>query len=125
MKEHGEVSVAVEGNVVRSRPRLGSNTEAINRNWGQILETASGLDGWILWADVDPTFALTPESLETVISWISRLEELGCIGMAATISNPLIGYYAEKVKARIPVPFLATESVEEIKTFIQDLTKGN
>ena len=122
MKEHGETTVTVEGIVVRSKPRYGSNNEGIDRNWGKILDAASGLDRWILWADVDESFGLTPESIDQVMSWTKKLKQLGCIGMVASISNPLISYYAKKVEAEIPVPFMASESEQEIKAFIKELS---
>ncbi len=124
MKEHGETTVTVEGIVVHSNPRYGSNNEGIDRNWEKILEAASGLDRWILWADVDDSFALTPESIDRVIFWSKKLKQLGCIGMVVTIPNPLISYYAKKVEAEIPVPFKASDSIQEIKAFIKELSEN-
>ena len=121
MNEHGEVSVTVEGIVVRSRPRFSSNTEAIDRNWKLITAAASELDRWILWADAESNFALTPDSLERVITVTKKLKDLGCVGFAMTLSSPMIVFYSEKIAEKIPIPFLASESVPEIRKFITTL----
>ena len=123
MKEHGETTVTVEGIVVHSKPRYGSNNEGIYRNWEQMLDAASGLNRWILWADTDESFAMTPESLKLVVSKTKTLKQLGCIGMILTISNPLINYYAKKMEEEIPIPFKASKSLAEIKAFIKSLSE--
>jgi len=122
MKIHGKTEVAVEGIVVRSKPRYSSNSEGIKENWDQILKTASGLDRWILWADTDKSFAVTPEALKQMVSFTTTLKEHGCIGLIFTISNPIILFYTREIKSRIQIPFLASESPEEIKEFIKKLS---
>ncbi|RKX92798.1 MAG: hypothetical protein DRZ90_13480, partial [Spirochaetes bacterium] len=84
--------------------------EGIKNNWEQILKGASGLDRWILWADTDKSFALTPESLEKVVSFAASLEEHGCIAIVFTVSNPVMPYYISKMKAVIGIPFFSSES---------------
>lgn len=124
MNEHGETTVTVEGIVVRSKPHYSTNKEGIDRNWEQILDAASNLDRWILWADIDESFAMTPESLRRVISWTKKLKQLGCIGMVASVSNSIINYYAKKVEAEIQVPFKASSSADEIQAFIKVLSQN-
>jgi len=124
MKKHGDTTVTVEGMVVRSKPRYSSNPEGIRQNWEQILKAASGLDRWILWADTDRSFALTPEALERLIAFASTLKEHGCIGLVFTVSNPIISFYIKKIQSSIEIPFFASESVEEIYQFIEALSTG-
>ncbi len=122
MKEHGETTVTVEGIVIRNKPRYGSNSEGISHNWKLVLDAASGLESWILWADADSSFAMTPDSLEMIINRMKHLKALGCIGVAFTISNPIIAFYTKKIESEIEIPFLASQSIDEIETFIQKLT---
>ena len=110
MKRHEDTTVTVEGIAVCSKPRYSSNPEGIKNNWEQILKGASGLDRWILWADTDKSFALTPESLEKVVSFAASLEEHGCIAIVFTVSNPVMPYYISKMKAVIGIPFFSSES---------------
>ncbi len=110
MKPHGDTTVTVEGIVVRSKPRYSSNPEGIKNNWEQILKGASGLDRWILWADTDESFALTPEALEKVESFAASLKEHRCIALIFTVSNPIMPFYISKIKAVIGIPFFSSES---------------
>ncbi|MCK5737029.1 MAG: hypothetical protein KAH21_11150 [Spirochaetaceae bacterium] len=125
MKIHGEAAITVEGILVRNKPRFGSNTEGIRHNWELVLEAASDLDHWILWADADSSFAMTPESLELIIIKMKTLKELGCIGLAMTISNPMMPYYSRKIESEIQIPFIASGSTDKINDFIINLTPGN
>ncbi len=122
MKPHGDTTVTVEGIVVRSKPRYSSNPEGIKNNWEQILKGASGLERWILWADTDKSFALTPDALETVVSFAAALKEHGCIALVFTVSNPIMPFYIRKIKSRIEIPFFSSESVDEIKEFIEKIS---
>ena len=83
------------------------------------------MDSWILWADAEKSFAMTPQSLKLIISKMKTLKESGCIGVAFTISNPIIPYYTKKIEAEIQLPFLASKSVDEIKDFIDGLSPKN
>ncbi len=123
MKEHGNTTVSVEGRVVRNKPRFNSNNEGIDHNWKMVLKAASGLDYWVLWADAHSSFAMTPESLDLIITRIKTLKENGCIAMAFTISNPIMPYYIKKIEAEIPIPFLASRSIDEIRTFIENIIR--
>ncbi|MCD6342659.1 MAG: hypothetical protein J7L76_02625 [Spirochaetaceae bacterium] len=125
MKPHGDTTVTVEGIVVRSKPRYSSNPEGIKNNWEQILKGASGLDRWILWADTDESFALTPEALEKVESFAASLKEHRCIALIFTVSNPIMPFYISKIKAVIGIPFFSSESGEEIKDFITQISTKN
>jgi len=125
MKPHGDTTVTVEGIVVRSKPRYSSNPEGIKNNWEQILKGASGLDRWILWADTDESFALTPEALEKVESFAVSLKEHRCIALVFTVSNPIMPFYISKIKAVIGIPFFSSESGEEIKDFITQISTKN
>ena len=125
MKPHGDTTVTVEGIVVRSKPRYSSNPEGIKNNWEQILKGASGLDRWILWADTDESFALTPEALEKVESFAASLKEHRCIALVFTVSNPIMPFYISKIKAVIGIPFFSSESGEEIKDFITQISTKN
>jgi hypothetical protein len=87
-----------------------------------MLEAASGLEKWILWADADSSFAMTPESLELIVSRMKNLKDYGCIGLAFTISNPVMPYYSKRIQAEIDIPFLASESADEIRAFINSIT---
>ncbi|MCD6342658.1 MAG: hypothetical protein J7L76_02620 [Spirochaetaceae bacterium] len=120
MKEHGKTTVTVDGRVVRNRPRYGSNNEGIRHNWELVLKAASGLDYWVLWADAHSSFAMTPESLDLIIARLKTLKENGCIALAFTISNPIIPYYIRKIESEISIPFLASQSIDEIRTFIEN-----
>jgi len=122
MKAHGDTTVTVEGIVVRSKPRYSSNPEGIRQNWEQILKGASGLDRWILWADTDRSFALTPEALERLIAFVTTLKDHGCIGLVFTVSNPILPFYIKKIQSNIEIPFFASESVEDIHRFINELS---
>ncbi len=122
MKPHGDTTVTVEGIIVRSKPRYSSNPEGIKNNWEQILIGASGLERWILWADTDKSFALTPESLEKVLSFTVSLEEHGCIALVFTVSNPIMPYYIRKIEAGIGIPFFYSISIYEIKDFIAEIS---
>jgi len=122
MREHGETTVIVEGIVVRNKPRYSSNNEGISHNWERILEASSELDRWILWADADDSFAMTPESLELIMTKIKTLKETGCIALAFTLSNPLMPFYSRKIKNEIEIPFIASASVDEIRKFIENIT---
>jgi len=84
-----------------------------------------GLAQWILWADTDISFALTPESLEKVVSFAASLEEHGCIALVFTISNQMMPFYISKIKARIGIPLFSSESVDKIQDFITQLSTKN
>jgi len=121
LNEHGETTVTVEGMVIRNKPRYGSNQEGISHNWDQVLKASVALDRWILWADADSSFAMTPDSLELIISKMKTLKESGCIALVFTISNPVIPYYSKKIESEIDIPFLASDSIDEINNFIEDV----
>jgi len=121
LNEHGETTVTVEGPVIRNKPRYGSNREGISHNWDQVLEASTRLDRWILWADADSSFAMTPDSLKLVISKMKTLKKSGCIAVAFTISNPVMPYYSRKIESEIDLPFLASDSVDEIRKFIENI----
>ena len=123
MKEHGETTVTVDGRVVRNKPRYSSNSEGIDHNWELVLKAASELDHWVLWADAHSSFAMTPESLDLIITRLKTLKENGCIAMAFTISNPIMPYYIKKIEAEIPIPFLASRSIDKIKIFIGNIIR--
>jgi len=125
MYKHGETNISIEGIVIRNKPRFISNREGIRRNWAKVLKAASGMDRWILWADAESSFAMTPESLDLIISRMKSLKKYGCIGVAFTLSNPIIPYYANKIKSVMDIPFLASKSVIEIKDFIESLSAEN
>jgi len=122
MKAHGDTTITVEGIVVHSKPRYSSNPEGIKQNWEQILEGASGLDRWILWADTDKSFALTPEALERLITFATTLKDRGCIALVFTVSNPIIPFYTRELQSSIEIPFFASESIEEIQRFIESIS---
>ncbi len=123
MREHGKTTVTVEGQVVRNKPRYGSNNEGISHNWELVLKAASKLDKWVLWADAHSSFAMTPESLDLIIARLKTLKENGCIALAFTISNPIIPYYIRKIESEISIPFLASRSIDEIRIFIENITE--
>lgn len=119
---HGEDFVEIEGIVVHSRPRSGFNPEGVNNSFRRIIDAAAGLDSWILWADVDEGFGLTPESFDTMISWLKEIERHGCVGLAVTKSNPLLEYYADRVAKEVSYPFLISDSNQEIAAFLRNLS---
>ncbi len=121
MREHGETTVTVDGRVIRNRPRYGSNNEGISHNWELVLEAASKLEKWILWADAHSSFAMTPESLDLIIARMKTLKDNGCVALAFTISNPIIPYYIKKIESEITIPFLASRSIDEIRIFIENI----
>ncbi|RKX76326.1 MAG: hypothetical protein DRP60_07700, partial [Spirochaetes bacterium] len=70
--------------------------------------------------DAHSSFAMTPESLDLIIARLKTLKENGCIALAFTISNPIIPYYIRKIESEISIPFLASQSIDEIRTFIEN-----
>ncbi len=122
-REHGETTVTVEGRVVRNKPRFSSNNEGISHNWELVLKASSKLDNWVLWADAHSSFAMTPESLDLIITRMKTLKENGCVALAFTISNPIMPYYIKKIESEIAIPFLASRSIDEIKIFIENITQ--
>jgi len=118
---HGETTVTVEGLIVRSQPQDGTNKEGLVENWEKILKAASGMDRWILWADIGESFALTPASLNRVVYWFRKSKENGCIGIGVTVSNVMVSYYTKSIEEQVQIPIKASDSVQELKAFFQEL----
>lgn len=90
IKDHGKISVKVQGRVVNSYPSESFNEFGVKLAFQKIREAAFLLDYWVLVGKPVGSLGLTPEALvELGIQW-KKLPENGCVGIGLNIPSSLL-----------------------------------
>lgn len=117
-KVHGITNVELEGNIVRTKPVGGFNSEGVIQYAEKVLSIAPTDQQWVLYDEVDTNAGLTPEAVDELLKQFRHFIEKNCVAIGENINPTFGGIMQRDILSKLSIPTMVAQDKNKLDAFL-------